>query len=180
MCFLVPAILFYSYLVNKLKRYQLLYFFATFYGLIGLIFKDYSQNDGLQELLKKESEVAFKKPWHRLERGLRLNRLRIFIEDISDQFNMTKDEKDSFFIFLQKALDKKLLNTLKVVNYDQDTQKITQIRGLEIKRNDNVLKWGFSIKKQKSDCTRKKKRNEDIVSIDATITSQTKIEEIKN
>lgn len=38
MCFLVPAILFYSYLVNKLKRYQLLYFFATFYGLIGLIF----------------------------------------------------------------------------------------------------------------------------------------------
>ena len=93
---------------------------------------------------------------------------------------MTKDEKDSFFIFLQKALDKKLLNTLKVVNYDQDTQKITQIRGLEIKRNDNVLKWGFSIKKQKADCTRKKKRNEDIVSIDATMTNQTKIEEIKN
>ena len=139
-----------------------------------------NKDESFKALLEDSAKEAYSRPWHRIERGLRLNRLRIFIEDISDQFNMTKDEKDSFFIFLQKALDKKLLNTLKVVNYDQDTQKITQIRGLEIKRNDNVLKWGFSIKKQKSDCTRKKKRNEDIVSIDATITSQTKIEEIKN
>ena len=139
-----------------------------------------TKDESFKALLEDSAKEAYSRPWHRIERGLRLNRLRIFIEDISDQFNMTKDEKDSFFIFLQKALDKKLLNTLKVVNYDQDTQKITQIRGLEIKRNDNVLKWGFSIKKQKSDCTRKKKRNEDIVSIDATMTTQTKIEEIKN
>lgn len=139
-----------------------------------------NKDESFKALLEDSAKEAYSRPWHRIERGLRLNRLRIFIEDISDQFNMTKDEKDLFFIFLQKALDKKLLNTLKVVNYDQDTQKITQIRGLEIKRNDNVLKWGFSIKKQKSDCTRKKKRNEDIVSIDATMTNQTKIEEIKN
>ena len=139
-----------------------------------------NKDESFKALLEDSAKEAYSRPWHRIERGLRLNRLRIFIEDISDQFNMTKDEKDSFFIFLQKALDKKLLNTLKVVNYDQDTQKITQIRGLEIKRNDNVLKWGFSIKKQKADCTRKKKRNEDIVSIDATMTNQTKIEEIKN
>jgi AAA family ATP:ADP antiporter len=38
MAFLVPAILFYSYLVNKLKRYQLLYFFAALYGFLGLVF----------------------------------------------------------------------------------------------------------------------------------------------
>ena len=93
---------------------------------------------------------------------------------------MSKDEKDAFFIFLQKALDKKLLNTLKVVNYDQETQRITSIRGLEIKRNqENVLKWGFSTKKQKPDGTRKKKRGDDValLSTDAEATSQTKIEE---
>jgi hypothetical protein len=74
---------------------------------------------------------------------------------------MTKDEKDAFFIFLQKALDKKLLNTLKVVLYDQEKQRITSIRGLEIKRNqENILKWGFSTKKQRSDITRKKRRDE--------------------
>ena len=72
-----------------------------------------------------------------------------------------------------------LLNTLKVVNYDQETQRIKLIRGLEIKRNqDNNLKWGFSVKKQKSDSTRKKKRNEEIISTDADVTYQTKIEDI--
>jgi hypothetical protein len=86
--------------------------------------------------------------------------------------------------FCEKILggDKKLLNTLKVVNYDQETQRISIIRGLEIKRNqDNLLKWGFSIKKQKIDCTRKKKRNEDnyFVSTDASETNQTKIEDNK-
>lgn len=38
MIFLVPAILFYSYLVNRVKRYQLLYFYAAFYGFAGLVF----------------------------------------------------------------------------------------------------------------------------------------------
>ena len=140
-------------------------------------------NPTFKTLLEDSAREAYSRPWHRIERGLRLNRLRIFIEDISTQFNMTKDEKDGFFIFLQKALDKKLLNTLKVVNYDQETQRITTIRGLEVKRSaDNILKWGFSNKKQKPDGTRKKKRNEEIpsVSTDADMTSQTKIEENKS
>ncbi len=35
---LIPAILFYSYLVNKIRRYQLLCFYSILYGLVGLIF----------------------------------------------------------------------------------------------------------------------------------------------
>lgn len=138
--------------------------------------KGVESNDTFKTLLEDSAKEAYSRPWHRIERGLRLNRLRIFIEDISEQFNMTKEEKESFFIFLQKALDKKLLNTLKVVQYDQDTQRIKLIRGLEIKRQQDVLKWGF-VKKQKSD-TRKKKK-EDMVSTDAADTYQTKIEENK-
>ena len=145
----------------------------------GNVDSEIKTNDTFKTLLEDSAKEAYSRPWHRIERGLRLNRLRIFIEDISDQFNMTKDEKDLFFNFLQKALDKKLLNTLKVVHYDQETQRIKLIRGLEIKRNqDNNLKWGFSVKKQKSDSTRKKKRNEEIISTDADVTYQTKIEDI--
>ena len=118
-------------------------------------------------LLEDSAREAYTRPWHRIERGLRLNRLRIFIEDISPQYAMTKEEKDGLFLFLQKALDKKLLNTLKIVNYDQDTQRITTIKGLELKRIDistspsfGVLKWGFSEKKPKTIETRKRKKEE--------------------
>jgi len=136
-------------------------------------------DDNFKNLLEDSAREAYSRPWHRIERGLRLNRLRIFIEDVAHQFNMTKDEKDAFFLFLQKSLDKKLLNTLKVVNYDQETQRITMIRGLEIKRNqDEVLKWGFSVKKQRTDGTRKKKKD-DIPSVSTNNESSpdTKIEE---
>ena len=132
-------------------------------------------DDTFKNLLEDSAREAYSRPWHRIERGLRLNRLRIFVEEIGPQFTMTKEERDGFFLFLQKALDKKLLNTLKVVNYDQEKQRIITIRGLEIKRNpDGVLKWGFSVKKQRTEGTRKKKRD-DIPQI-TTQLSETKIE----
>jgi len=133
---------------------------------------DKIDKDTFKILLEDSAKEAYARPWNRLERGLRLNRLRIFIEDISPQFNMTKEEKDSFFIFLQKAVDKKLLNTSKIVQYDKETQRIKTISGLEIKRNQDVLKWAF-IKKQKPDGTRKKKAEDNFsVSTDATETMQ--------
>jgi hypothetical protein len=119
-----------------------------------------------KNLLEDSAREAYSRPWHRIERGLRLNRLRLFIEEIAPQYNISKDEKEAFFIFLQKSLDKKLLNTLKVVQYDQEKQKIIIIRGLEIKRNeDGILKWGFHAKKQKTDGTRKKKKGEENIEI---------------
>ena len=126
--------------------------------------------DQFKAILEDSAKEAYSRPWHRIERGLRLNRLRLFVEDISLQFHMTQDEKDAFFIYLQKALDKKLLNTLKVVQYDQETQRIKSIRGLELKRNtENILKWTISAKK-KPDGTRKKKQEE--------ISTDKKIEEV--
>lgn len=133
------------------------------------------QDDTFKTLLEDSAREAYSRPWHRIERGLRLNRLRIFVEEIVPQFEMTIQEKENFFVFLQKGLDKKLLNTLKVVNYDQEKQRITAIRGLEIKRNpEGILKWGFSVKKQRADITRKKRRDE-IPSV-STQPTETKIE----
>jgi hypothetical protein len=103
------------------------------------------------------------RPWHRIERGLRLNRLRIYVEDVAPTHNMTKEEKESFFTYLQRALDKKLLNTLKVVQYSQETQRITAIKGLEVSRTSSgVMRWAFVTKKPRGAevGTRKKKKDD--------------------
>lgn len=116
--------------------------------------------DRFKKLLDAGTQEAYSRPWHRIERGLRLNRLRIFIEEISPQYDLSKENKEDLFLFLQKALDKKLLNTLKVVQYDQDTQRIIAIKGLEIKQDSNgYWKASFNTKSQKTDSTRKKKRS---------------------
>jgi hypothetical protein len=123
--------------------------------------EDLPQDESFKNLLDESAREAYARPWHRLERGLRLNRLRLYVEEVGPQCSFTKDEKDNFFLFLQKALDKKLLNTNKVVNYEPERQKIMCIRGLEVRRvPDGTAKWGFTIKKTKADATRRKPRVE--------------------
>jgi len=132
------------------------------------------QEETFKNLLEDSAREAYSRPWHRLERGLRLNRLRFYVEETAPQQNMTKEEKEAFFLYLQKAHDKKLLNTLKVVQYDQEKQRILSIRGLELKRNaEGILRWGFSAKKQKMELTRKKRKDD---SLQNENMNQTKIE----
>jgi hypothetical protein len=86
----------------------------------------------------------------------------MYVEEVAPQCSFTKEEKDAFFAYLQRALDRKLLNTHKVIQYEPEKQKITLIRGLEVRRMpDGTARWGFTIKKTKSDGTRRKPRAAD-------------------
>ena len=103
--------------------------------------------DHFRNLLDESARDAFTRPWFRLERGLRLNRLRMYVEQVSAQCSFTADEKSRFFVFLQNALDRKLLNTNKVINYIPEQQRIESIYGLEVRRSpDGQAKWGFTKK----------------------------------
>ena len=107
--------------------------------------------ESFKTLLDDGVKNAYSRPWHRIERGLRLNRLRKYIDDIAAHNEMSDGEKEELFVFFQKALDKKLLNTLKVVQYDQEKQHIVSIEGFDLKRVDGVLKWELVAKKVKAE-----------------------------
>jgi hypothetical protein len=116
-----------------------------------------ADSDPFRNLLDESARDAFRRQWHRLERGLRLNRLRMYVEEMSAQCSFTTLEKKAFFTFLQNALDRKLLNTHKIVDYLPDLQKIKSIKGLEVKRTAaGEAKWGF-VRSKKSE-TRKVKK----------------------
>jgi hypothetical protein len=117
--------------------------------------------DPFRNLLDESAREAFRRPWHRLERGLRLNRLRMYVEEMSAQCSFTTDEKERFFVFLQNALDRKLLNTHKIVEYLPELQKIKSVKGLEVRRTPNgEAKWGF-VRAKKTDGTRRVRKTTD-------------------
>lgn len=91
---------------------------------------DYAVNDNLQRLLDSEANTAYKKPWHRLERGLRINRIRQFCQDMMEKRQLKQVETDALFALLTKALDKKTLNSKTAVIYDMEAEKITEIKYL--------------------------------------------------
>jgi len=97
----------------------------------------YSFNDTLEQMLTAEADTAYRKAWHRLERGLRLNRLRAFSEDLMVKRSLKPIEQQNLLILLTKALDKKLLNSKTAVVYDAEKEEITEIKPLVMHQNAN-------------------------------------------
>ena len=132
--------------------------------------------NAFRNLLDESAKDAFRRPWHRLERGLRLNRLRMYVEEVSAQCSFVQEEKDRFFIFLQNALDRKLLNKHKIVEYLPELQKIKTIKGLEVRRSPTgEAKWGF-VRVKKADGTRRVKRTAATGTTGTTVATQEKLE----
>ena len=83
------------------------------------------------------------KPWLRLERGLRLQKLRTFAEDYP---GLTLDEKETLCKTLAKANDAKLLNTKQHIVYENG--KILSIRGLKVVRSGDVCSFKIEVHRQ--------------------------------
>jgi hypothetical protein len=92
-------------------------------------------------MIAAEAGSAFKKPWHRLERGLRMNRIRAFADDLTLKRGLKESEKQSLMTLLLKALDKKLLNSKTSVEYDHENEMIKEIKPLVMHQaaNGDVL-----------------------------------------
>ncbi len=112
--------------------------------------------DNLRSFLDAEAENAYNRPWHRLERGFRLNRLRRFADEEAKKLNLSSLELQQLVTILTKALDKKLLNTKSTVVYDQETGDIKEIKGLIMHRAADG-KITFQILEKKGATTMRKR-----------------------
>ena len=96
---------------------------------------DYSVNESLENMLNAESTAAFKRPWHRLDRGLRLNRIKAFIDGLAATRGFKPEEQTSLLQLLTRALDRKILNSKTSVIYDLEKEQITEIKPLVMHPN---------------------------------------------
>jgi len=87
-------------------------------------------NSELETFLNLNASEAYKRPWHRLERGLRLNRIRKFVESEAARMSMSALDAEALKTKLEKALDKKMLNSKSCVVYDPEKEEIQEIKGL--------------------------------------------------
>jgi hypothetical protein len=113
--------------------------------------------DEFQSFLSSNAEEAFNRAWHKLERGLRLNRLRAFVDAEKARANYTEEETKQLLSVIMKAFDKKLLNTKNVVVYNEKTAQIEEIKGLVMHRGADG-KMLFQILEKKAGVTFRKPR----------------------
>jgi len=138
-------------------------------GLPGLVS---DRSDQFMKFLVTNSEDAFTRPWHRLERGRRLNRLRKFVEEETQRFQFSQTDQAAMFQMLEKMLDKKQLNSKSIVTYDTEQQKILEIKGLVFhKQADGSIV--FQITERKAITVRKTKASNASAAFAASAASAT-------
>ena len=91
---------------------------------------NYAIDSKLEAFLNLNASEAYRRPWHRLERGLRLNRLRKFIDAEKERMNLSSADTELLRARLEKAFEKKLLNSKTAVVYDPASECIQEIKGL--------------------------------------------------
>lgn len=88
------------------------------------------QDRQMTDLFAAEAaSVSLTKPWLRLERGIRMQKLRSFADNYE---GLSPEDRDSLYKFLVRANDSKLLNTKQQIQYEHGS--IQTIKGLKITR----------------------------------------------
>ncbi len=124
---------------------------------------DYAINRGLEAFLEVNASGAYKRPWHRLERGLRLNRIRRFIEAETTRMHLAPTDVEHLTNLLHRALDRKFLNSKTSVIYNADAEEIQEIKGLVYHRTADgrivsqivEKKTNMTVRRKKTDSAQK-------------------------
>jgi hypothetical protein len=93
-----------------------------------------------------------------LERGIRLNRISLFVEEEKVRLNLTDVDARDLYTLLTKSLDKKMLNSKTNVNYDMDKERILEIKGLVMHKNAEGRNLFQLIEKKTASITFRKPR----------------------
>lgn len=94
-------------------------------------------------LLDNECNNNKKEIWNKLDKSIKMDKITSYIQSISSNYNLTKDEKQSLKVYLSNQIDKKNLLKNKDVIYSKDKGVIDSIPSLQF--NNSTRK--FSLKK---------------------------------
>lgn len=119
----------------------------------------HTSTNNFVSFLNQEANNAFKRPWHKLEKGLRMNRLRKFSEDEGTRLGLSEADKTALLSQLLKAFSKNILNSKSAVIYEPEEEAIKEIKGLVMHRaaDGRVL---FQILEKRNAVTFRKKNNQ--------------------
>ena len=118
--------------------------------------ENFETDENIRSLLEKEKEEIYKQSWNKLDNGMKINRLKVFVKQEVEKNNLTSDERISLMKLLLNACRQNKLNRNSDVIYDKETCLIKEIKVLRYENQKYNLELN-EIKKPKQ--TNKSKSN---------------------
>jgi hypothetical protein len=102
-------------------------------GINTVIENDKSINDMniLEKYLNDTTETNKTERWNKLDKTIKMKKIMDFIDGYSEENNYSESEKLSLIVYLKDCLDKKKLMRVKDVVYDNNTDTLMSIPGLQ-------------------------------------------------
>ena len=102
--------------------------------------------DDLLKKLEAEKELRFKKPWAKLEKGNKLNRLNLYIQDEILDKELDEDIGKKLKKLLHTIFEKGILSKSSEIEYCNETCKILNIKNLVYDEDKN--EYNFNLPKK--------------------------------
>ena len=100
------------------------------------------QQEEEQDEEEKEEKLdpRFTLPWNKLEKGVKMNRLLIFIQSEKEEHTLTEQQSKELKNLLFKACENGLFNKISDVEYDESKAEIKSIKNLEFNESSKKYK----------------------------------------
>ena len=121
-------------------------------------YDSYESKEKMTELLNKEKDTIYKQTWNKLDRGLKINRLKEFISREVKQKKLTKIQELQLSELLLSACSNNKMNRINDIIYNHHEGNIEQLKNLNYKDGIYHLKM---IEQKQSRTSTKPKSNID-------------------
>ena len=102
--------------------------------------------DDLLKKLEAEKESRFKKPWAKLEKGNKLNRLNLYIQNEISEKELSEDNGKKLKKLLHTIFEKGILSKSSEIEYCNETCKIISIKNLVYE--EDKKEYNFNLPKK--------------------------------
>jgi len=115
--------------------------------------------DQLIHAIDKEKNNRFKNTWNRLDKGSKLNRIKLFINKMKEDYQLDDEQKENLEKLLSQLFHSGVLNRNQEVTYDMDSCEITEIKNLILNEENKSFVFNKSKEKKTKITSSKSKSN---------------------
>ena len=101
---------------------------------------NHESDEQIKDLLSKEKEEVYKQNWNKLDLGMKINRIKIHLDELAIQYSLNTEQKEQLKILLMGACSSGNLNKTSEISYDKEKCKIINIKNLTLNEETKEFK----------------------------------------
>lgn len=116
----------------------------------------HESDEKIKKMLNKEKTICLKQPWNKLDNGMKINRIKIFVESEKDKKSLSEEEAESLKKLLITTCTSGKLNKSSDISYNKEDVIIENIKILKYNESTREYKIQINENKKKQNSSKSK------------------------